>query len=420
MNSGHFSTASTTPRSRIILLSASTVPSQPLRIAAIIVAAGRGSRAGGDVPKQYRDLGGETILRRTTKAFSLHKAINETRIVIHPDDLDLYQKSCGDLPRLGPPVHGGSTRQSSVHAGLEALALSHPPDIVLIHDAARPYVSADLIDRAIFAAWQHGAAIPGIPLVDSIARVDHSMVMEQPVDRNVLRAAQTPQSFRFDLILSAHRRADPAAAMTDDAAVARAAGHSVVFFTGHIDNMKLTTEADFQQAERRLLAQSETRTGQGYDVHAFGPGDHIWLGGVRIAHDQGIIAHSDGDVALHAITDALLGALADGDIGTHFPPSDPQWKGASSDLFVRHAVSLLKQAGGRLVHLDVTIVCEAPKVGPHREAIRHRIAEITGLAVSRISIKATTSEKMGFTGRREGIAALALATITLPLESVPF
>ncbi len=392
----------------------SSLPTKPLRIAAIIVAAGRGSRVGGHLPKQYREIGGETVLRRTARAFCSHSAISETRIVIHPDDHDLYDKACTGIANLGPAVHGGATRQSSVHAGLEALARHEPPDIVLIHDAARPFVSSDLIDRAIFAAWQHGAAIPGIPLVDSIARVDHAMVMEQPVDRNVLRAAQTPQSFRFDLILSAHRRADPDAAMTDDAAVARAAGHAVVFFTGQIDNMKLTTEADYEQAERRYQSLYETRIGQGYDVHAFAPGDHIWLGGVKIPHDHGILAHSDGDVALHAVTDAILGALADGDIGTHFPPSDMQWKGASSDRFVAHALELMHQRGGRLVHLDLTIVCEAPKIGPHREAIRQRIAEIAGLALNRVSIKATTSEKMGFTGRREGIAALALATLSLP------
>jgi len=235
------------------------------------------------------------------------------------------------------------------------------------------------------------------------------------LDRAILRAAQTPQAFRFSLIQAAHRAAI-GQSLTDDAAVARLWGAEVFGFEGEATNMKLTHEEDFAMAEARLTPPRETRTGQGYDVHAFGPGDHVMLGGVSIAHEAGVLAHSDGDVILHAATDAVLGALGDGDIGTHFPPSDPQWRGVSSDRFLRHACDLLEKRGGKLMHLDLTLVCEAPRIGPHREAIRARVGEIAGIAVSRVGLKATTSEKLGFTGRKEGLAALALATVSLPQE----
>lgn len=388
------------------------------RIAGLIVAAGRGLRAGGDTPKQYRPLAGKPVLARTVEAFLRHAAIADVQVVIDPADGALYRSCVPETPRLRDPVCGGATRQQSVLAGLEALALANPPpDIVLVHDAARPFVSADLIDRACAIAAV--AAVPALPLTDTVKAVDGAGIVVATPDRATLRSVQTPQVFRFDVLLAAHRAAagQSQLAATDDAAVMEWAGHPVATFPGDAGNVKLTLARDFDEAERRLggsVVMNDVRTGQGYDVHAFGPGDHVWLGGVRIPHDQGVIAHSDGDVALHAATDAVLGAIADGDIGTHFPPSDPQWRGAASDQFLAHAAAKVAARGGRIAHLDLTIVCEAPRVGPHRETIRQRIAGILGIGLDRIAIKATTSEKMGFTGRREGLAALAVATVRLP------
>lgn len=393
---------------------------QARRIAALIVAAGRGSRAGGAIPKQYRMLAGRPVLTRTLAAFIDHPEIAVTQVVIDPTDRELYEAALPASVRIAPPVAGGGSRQASVVAGLEALAgLAEPPDLVLVHDAARPFVSRALIDRACAAvAGESVAAIPGVAVTDTVKQVDSGgMVLATP-ERASLRAVQTPQAFAFEPLLAAHRRAagDAGFAATDDAAVMEWAGHPVLVFPGDAANVKLTHAEDFDAAERRLGAgaMSDVRVGQGYDVHAFGPGDHIWLGGVRIPHDQGVVAHSDGDVALHAATDALLGAIGDGDIGTHFPPSDPQWHGASSDRFLAHAATLVVARGGRVGNLDLTIVCEAPKVGPHRTAMRERIAAILGIGPDRVAIKATTSEKMGFTGRREGLAALAVATVHLP------
>src|SRR6478672_11812703 len=310
----------------------------------------------------------------------------------------------------------GATRQASVHAGLEAL-VSQKPDVVLIHDAARPFVSAALISRAIEAASRTSAAIPAIPVSDTIKLIDANGNVEATPERARLRVAQTPQAFRFDVILDAHRRAarDGRSDFTDDAALAEWAGLTVATFEGDPANMKLTTPEDFVRGEARLGAMlSDVRTGNGYDVHAFGNGDHLMICGVRVPHSRGFLAHSDGDVGLHALVDAILGALADGDIGSHFPPSDPKWKGASSDQFLKYAVDRVTARSGRIAHLDVTLICERPKVGPHRDAMRARIAEITGLNLSRVAVKATTSERLGFTGREEGIAAMASATIRLP------
>ncbi|MGL4291239.1 MAG: bifunctional 2-C-methyl-D-erythritol 4-phosphate cytidylyltransferase/2-C-methyl-D-erythritol 2,4-cyclodiphosphate synthase [Phreatobacter sp.] len=391
-------------------------------IAALIVAAGRGSRAGDGVPKQYRPIGGKPLVAHSLDVFASHPAISTIRVVIDPADAALYDESVAVAAPLGPPVHGGATRQASVLAGLEALA-QHPPDIVLVHDAARPFVSPGIIDRAIEALDQAGcvAAVPGTPVVDTIKTVDRAERVTGTPARPGLRAIQTPQAFDFAALLQAHRNAaaqgDQAA--TDDAAVMESAGHAVQVFAGDAANVKLTYPPDFEAAERlmtRTVPMNDQRIGQGYDVHAFGPGDHVWLGGIRIAHDRGVVAHSDGDVVLHAVTDALLGAIADGDIGSHFPPSDPQWRGASSDRFLKHAGSRVAARGGRIGNVDITIVCEAPKVGPHRDAMRARIAEILGLTVDRVAIKATTSEQMGFTGRREGLAALAVASVRLPGE----
>jgi 2-C-methyl-D-erythritol 4-phosphate cytidylyltransferase/2-C-methyl-D-erythritol 2,4-cyclodiphosphate synthase len=288
--------------------------------------------------------------------------------------------------------------------------------IVLVHDAARPFVSVDLVGRSIEAAWLNGAAIPAIAVTDTIKRVDlHGRIVETPVRRD-LKAVQTPQAFRFETILEAHRAAwaQVGSDFTDDASIAEWAGHAVYVFPGDADNVKLTTAADFAAARERLMIETETRTGIGYDVHAFAEGDHVVLGGVTIPHSHRLSGHSDADVVLHAVTDAILGALADGDIGSHFPPSDPQWKGAASRIFLDHAVALVKARGGRILHLDTVVICEAPKVGPHREAMRAAIAAICGLSIDRVGVKATTSEQLGFTGRREGIAAQAIATLALP------
>jgi 2-C-methyl-D-erythritol 4-phosphate cytidylyltransferase/2-C-methyl-D-erythritol 2,4-cyclodiphosphate synthase len=394
--------------------------SQSPNVVALVVAAGRGQRAGAGLPKQYRTVAGRPLLARSLEALAPHVA--EVLVVIHPDDMPLYRDVLAGLdaalrPRFAEPAHGAATRQGSVLAGLEALALRPvPPDIVLIHDGARPFVSPALLGRAIEAAQRHGAAVPGTPVSDTIQEVDAEGRVVATPDRSRLRAVQTPQAFRFDLVLGAHRLAAAAGLdCTDDAAVAAHAGHAVHIFEGDADNMKVTTPADFARADQHCgEAASDVRVAQGYDVHAFAPGDHVWLGGVRIAHDQRLSGHSDADVVLHALTDAVLGAIGDGDIGVHFPPSDPQWRGASSHLFLEDAVARLRRRGGVLANLDATIVCEAPKIGPHRDAMRQRIAEIAGIDVDQVGIKATTSEGLGFTGRREGIAALALATVRLP------
>ncbi|MGO4571685.1 bifunctional 2-C-methyl-D-erythritol 4-phosphate cytidylyltransferase/2-C-methyl-D-erythritol 2,4-cyclodiphosphate synthase [Microvirga sp. 2TAF3] len=399
-----------------------------MSVAALIVAAGRGSRAGEGVPKQYRPLAGRTVLARTLDLFLGHPRIDHAIVVIHPDDRALYQASLAKLPpdkmfHLLPYAEGGETRQDSVRKGLEAL-VSGPPEIVLVHDAARPFIDAGFIDRAIEAGRRSKAAVPGIAVTDTIKLIGSDRNVVSTPDRASLRAVQTPQAFHFQVLLDAHRKAAMAGlhAFTDDGALAEWAGLPVHVFDGDARNIKLTHAADFGEAERRLQKSFPqepsmtylTRLGTGFDVHAFAEGDHVWLGGIRVPHDRGVLAHSDGDVILHALTDAILGALADGDIGTHFPPSDPQWRGASSDRFLAHAVSLVRQRGGIVDHLDATLLCEKPRLSPHREAMRLRIAEIAGLRLDQVSLKATTTEKLGFTGRSEGIAAQAAATIRLP------
>ena len=387
------------------------------RTAAILVAAGRGLRAGSGGPKQYRSIGGQTVIFRAMEPFCRHPQIFAVQPVVNPDDAAVFNDAVSEL-RHEPPATGGATRQSSVHAGLEALA-SQTPDVVLIHDAARPFVSTALISRAIKAASRTGAAIPALPVTDTIKLIDSSGNVEATPERARLRVAQTPQAFRFDVILDAHRRAarEGRSDFTDDAALAEWAGLTVATFEGDPANMKLTTPEDFVREETRLGAMlGDVRTGNGYDVHAFGEGDHVMICGVRVPHTKGFLAHSDGDVGLHALVDAILGALADGDIGSHFPPSDPKWKGAASDQFLKYAVNRVTAHGGRIAHLDVTLICERPKIGPLRDIMRARIAEITGLALSRVAVKATTSERLGFTGREEGIAAVASATIRLPWD----
>ncbi|HEV7877034.1 bifunctional 2-C-methyl-D-erythritol 4-phosphate cytidylyltransferase/2-C-methyl-D-erythritol 2,4-cyclodiphosphate synthase [Bradyrhizobium sp.] len=387
------------------------------RTAAIIVAAGRGLRAGSGGPKQYRSIGGRTVISRAMEPFCRHPQIFAVQPVLNPDDAAMFNEAVSDM-RYQPPASGGATRQASVRAGLEALA-GQSPDIVLIHDAARPFVTAAVISRAIDAAGLTGAAVPAIPVTDTIKLIGDSGHVEATPDRARLRIAQTPQSFRYDVILGAHRRAarEGRDDFTDDAALAEWAGLTVATFEGDPANMKLTTPEDFVREEARLGAMlGDIRTGSGYDVHAFGDGDHLMICGVRVPHTRGFLAHSDGDVGLHALVDAILGALADGDIGSHFPPSDPQWKGAASDRFLKYAVDRVAARGGRIAHLDVTLICERPKIGPFRDAMRARIAEITGLNLSRVGVKATTSERLGFTGREEGVAAMASATIRLPWD----
>jgi 2-C-methyl-D-erythritol 4-phosphate cytidylyltransferase/2-C-methyl-D-erythritol 2,4-cyclodiphosphate synthase len=391
-------------------------------LAILVVAAGRGARVGAGIPKQFRSLAGRPLLARTLGAL-MRAAPGATVLpVIHKDDLDLYracatvfEADCG----LAGPVFGGTTRQASVRLGLEALSAQQcPPAIVLIHDAARLFVSGILVQRAVAAAKTHGAAIPGVALTDTIKEIDTQASVISTAPRARLRAVQTPQAFRFDLILAAHRKAASASALDlpDDAAVAAFAGHRVHVFAGEQSNMKVTTRDDLAVAEARLMGNlADVRVGQGYDVHAFGPGGHICLGGVKIEHEHGLVGHSDADVLSHAITDALLGALADGDIGSHFPPGDPKWRGAGSRIFLAAASAKVRARGGIIAHIDATLICERPKVGPHRDAIRANIAGIVEIPLDRIALKATTSEGLGFTGREEGIASLAVATIRLPL-----
>ena len=387
------------------------------QVAAIVVAAGQGLRAGGELPKQFRRIAGETLLEHALSAFVDVPNVSFVQPVIRQIDLAFVRTLTSSMNVL-EPVAGGETRQASVRAGLEALS-SRAPEIVLVHDAARPFASADLIVRAIEAARKTGAAIPALPVTDTVKRVDSGGIIEATLDRKSIRLVQTPQAFAFPTLLEAHRRAVAQGRddFTDDAALAEWAGMRVSVFKGEPGNIKFTTPEDFARAEAiQSAALGDVRTGSGLDVHAFGPGDHVTLGGIRIPHSHGLTGHSDADVALHALTDAILGAIADGDIGAHFPPSDPQWRGASSDRFLAFAAERVRARGGRIAHLDLTIVCEAPRIGEHRDRMRANIASVAGIGIERVGVKATTSEKLGFTGRSEGIAAYATATIRLPWE----
>jgi 2-C-methyl-D-erythritol 4-phosphate cytidylyltransferase/2-C-methyl-D-erythritol 2,4-cyclodiphosphate synthase len=380
---------------------------------ALIVAAGRGSRFGGPLPKQYALLAGKPVLWHTLEAYRHAREINTLRVVIAAGDESHYLQAIAGLD-VPAPILGGASRQQSVLNGLEVLA-AEPPDFVAIHDAARPFVRPVDIAACLAAAAATGndGAVLGVPVADTIKRAPGGAVVET-VPRTHLWRAQTPQIFRFDRLLQAHRAAAAlgmaeATALTDDAAVAERAGLKVVMVEGSEDNRKITTAEDLARS-----VAVETRTAFGFDVHGFGPGSAVMLGGIAIPHTQTLAGHSDADVALHALTDALLGTIGAGDIGKHFPPSDPQWRGVSSDRFLRHAVDLLAARGGRIVHLDLTLVCEAPRIGPHRDAMVASIAHIAGIDPDRVSVKATTTEKLGFTGRREGIAAQAIATVELP------
>jgi 2-C-methyl-D-erythritol 4-phosphate cytidylyltransferase/2-C-methyl-D-erythritol 2,4-cyclodiphosphate synthase len=387
-----------------------------MRVAAIILAAGSGSRAGFPVPKQFQALGAESVLRRSLRLFAAHPRIAAVHPVIDPAESARFERAAKGVTKLARPVAGGTTRQASVLSGLEGLT-GNAPDLVLIHDAARPFATHALIDRAIDAGATHGAATPALPVTDTIKRVDAGGLVSETLDRSALRTIQTPQAFAFEPILAAHRKAAAAHRhdFPDDASLAEWAGMNVTTFEGEAGNFKLTTADDFRRAQA-MEAQvlGDIRTANGFDVHVFGPGDHVVLGGIRIAHTHALTGHSDADVLLHALTDAILGTIAAGDIGHHFPPSDPQWRGAASDLFLRHAVELVAARGGRIALLDATILCEAPKIAPHAETIRRNIASIAGIDASRVSLKATTTEKLGFLGRGEGIAAMATATVRLP------
>jgi len=382
------------------------------KVAVILVAAGRGVRAGGDIAKQYRTLAGKMVLRHTLDALLSHDAINDVITVINPDDRVYYDAAISGL-KLAEPVDGGDSRQQSVFNGLEALQAS-APDIVLIHDAARPFVSAALLD-SIFKTLDEGAigALPALPVVDTLKYVDDETVTNT-VDRSNLYRAQTPQGFAYADIYAAHVSA-VGLDLTDDVAIAEKAGITIKLCQGDEANIKLTLPHDFEKAEEILMgAQCDIRTGQGFDVHRFEDGDHVWLCGIKIPHSQSLKGHSDADVAMHALTDALYGSVGAGDIGVHFPPSEEKWKGAASDIFLKHAADTIKKQGGRIMNVDVTIICESPKIAPHQQVMRESLAKIMDISPTRISVKATTTEKLGFTGRGEGIAAQAIATVSLP------
>jgi 2-C-methyl-D-erythritol 4-phosphate cytidylyltransferase/2-C-methyl-D-erythritol 2,4-cyclodiphosphate synthase len=358
------------------------------------------------VPKQYRVLAGEPVLRRTIRALLQRFRPTDIRVVIDPAHRALYDAAVSGLG-LPEPIAGGATRRASVRAGLEALAAAAPEEI-WVHDAARPFVSRGLLDRLARMLVEVPAVIPVVPLADSVVRAADGRVQAY-VPRNGLARVQTPQAFSFELLLRAHRTVGDES-FTDDGSLIQAIGAELAVVEGEVENIKLTTAEDFARAERLLASQGRTVTGYGFDVHAFASGRPLMLCGVRIPHARGLAGHSDADVGLHALTDAVLATMAAGDIGCHFPPTDPRWRDADSAQFVRYALDLLREHGGQLLHVDITLVCEEPKIGPHREAMRARLAALTGLAMARISIKATTTEGLGFTGRGEGMAATAVVT----------
>jgi 2-C-methyl-D-erythritol 4-phosphate cytidylyltransferase/2-C-methyl-D-erythritol 2,4-cyclodiphosphate synthase len=397
-----------------------------LRIAALIVAAGRGTRASSGQasglssgPKQYATIGGQTVLTRAIDAFARHPEITEIKVVIHPDDAELYERATAafSFAKLSRVAIGGPSRQASVLRGLEALALA-PPDVVLIHDAARPFVSAKTISNVIAALRERPAALAALPVTDTLKRASSDGVVTETVARAGLWRAQTPQGFQFGPIIGAHREAAKKSldTFTDDAAIAEWAGLRVAVVEDSTGNIKITTAEDLELADRQMTSTLEPRTGTGFDVHRFCEGDHVWLGGVKIPHTHKLEGHSDADVVLHALTDALLGAIGDGDIGQHFPPSDPKWKGAASRLFLEDAVRRVRDTGGRIGNVDITVLAEAPRIGSHRLAMQNLIGEVLGLPPNRVGIKATTMESMGFVGRREGIAAMASAMVFVPAD----
>ena len=403
------------------LNTAETVPEED-RIGVVIVAAGRGARAGqADGPKQYQRIGGRAVIAHTLDKFLSHPKIGPVVVVIHADDQELFDRAAGADAGRVVAVTGGPSRQASVRLGLLALR-DRAPAKVLVHDAARPFVDAEVIGRTIEAIGERQGALPALPVADTLKRESVTGMIEETVPRAGLHAAQTPQGFPFWPLLAAHEKAHHLGKteFTDDAAIAEWAHIPVKIVMGSPDNVKLTWARDIAMADQRLSSAPprfpDIRTGNGYDVHAFEPGDHVTLCGVAIPHTQKLSGHSDADVGLHALTDALLATCGAGDIGTHFPPSDPQWKGAPSRIFVEHAARIVREHGGRIANADITLICEAPRVGPHRDAMTAALAAMLGIAPKRISIKATTNEKLGFVGREEGIAAIATASVVFPGE----
>ena len=378
--------------------------------AALVVAGGRGERLGGPLPKQYQSLAGIPLLRHALLAFYHHPRIKHVATVIREEDRTLYEVAADGLELL-PPVLGGASRQESVRNGLRGLQY-RKPDWVLIHDGARPFISRPVIDNVLNGLLDHAGAIAAIPVVDSLKRGDGGLISSD-VSRDELWRAQTPQGFEFQAILTAHKQASEE--HTDDASIARASGMEVVLVEGSPDNGKITTANDLTRADAAHAARlSDVRFGQGFDVHRFESGDSVRLCGVNIPHVAKLAGHSDADVALHSVTDAILGAICDGDIGRHFPPGEAEWQNRDSTHFVRFAVDRVRAIGGRLAHVDLTIICERPKITPHHKAMAARLAEVAGLEPNRVSIKATTTEGLGITGRNEGIAAHAIATVRLP------
>ena len=378
------------------------------RTVALLMAAGQGVRSGGGVPKQFRPLGGRPMLAHAYAALQLHPAVDEVIVICGADQETATRAVLGGAVRI---VVGGATRRESVRNGLEALD-QEQADRVLIHDAARPFLPAAVIDRLLAALDTHEGAVPALPVADTLVRWDGTL--GDNVARDGLYRVQTPQAFMYDAVLAAHRDWPEGEEATDDAQMVRLAGLEVTIVEGDPMLEKITHPQDFAAAEARLAAATDVRVATGFDVHRLEMGEQLWLGGVLIPHDKGLAGHSDADVALHAITDALLGTVADGDIGSHFPPSDPQWRGADSARFLQHAADLIAREGGTISFIDLTLICEAPKIGPHRDAIRARIADLLRLPLRQVSVKATTTERLGFTGRGEGIAAQAAATVRLP------
>lgn len=392
-----------------------------MTIAAVIVAAGSGLRAGGERPKQYQVIGGKPVIWWSIKAFCSHPRISYVQPVIGDGHLDMFKQATGGLA-VAEPVIGGPTRQESCRLGISAV-VGQKPSALLIHDAARPFVTPEIIDRVIVALDAHEGAIPALAVADTVKRAPHGLI-ETTVDRAGLWTAQTPQGFRFDAIRNAHNRAAAAGVLnlTDDAAVAEWAGMKIAIVNGAADNRKITTGNDVIAADRIMQAQRlaglpDIRVGQGIDFHSFEAGDSVILCGISIPYDKKLKGHSDADVAMHALTDAILGAIAEGDIGHHFPPSDMQWKGAASRIFLEKAAALVAGRGGGIMHVDLTVLAEAPRIGPYVAAMRANLCSILGLSADRVAIKATTTERMGFIGRGEGVAALATATVRLPLTA---
>ncbi len=384
---------------------------------AIVLAGGTGSRAdraGTGLAKQYRMVGGESVVARACHPFLANPRVDGVLVVIRAGTQAGFRAALAPHPRLLEPVVGGACRQDSVRQGLEALR-DFTPELVLIHDAARPFVSLDLIDRVLDALRNCSAVVPALPVSDTLKRAGTSGLVKETVSRDDLFAAQTPQGFGYQAILEAHLRAAHSnRTFTDDGALAEWNGLDVALVPGDGANWKLTTEEDFAVAD--ALVAGEVRTGTGFDVHAFGPGDCVTLCGVTVPHDAGLTGHSDADVGLHAVADAIFGALAEGDIGSHFPPDEPKWRGARSSVFVEFACDRVRARNGRITNIDVTLVCESPKIGPHREAMRERLAQLLAIAPNRVAVKATTTEGLGFTGRREGIAAQATVSLALPVS----